>query len=163
MKFSFIFLLFTRNVPLLTATSASAQTKGQNAAKSKTPVLVELFTSEGCSSCPPADKVLTKLATEQSNANADIITLEFHVDYWNYLGWKDEFSLPQVTANGKAVTPDFSVSIQITHRKWSLTGKKNLSAAITETPRKRSAMPLKTKRRRSKFQPKTRRKTPKSK
>ena len=51
--------------------------------------LLELFTSQGCSSCPPADAVLGKYALE---GNPNIIPLAFHVDYWNYIGWKDPFS-----------------------------------------------------------------------
>jgi hypothetical protein len=54
--------------------------------------VVELFTSEGCSSCPPADKALSKLTSQAAQDHQKIYTLSFHVDYWNRLGWKDTFS-----------------------------------------------------------------------
>jgi hypothetical protein len=56
-----------------------------------TPVIVELFTSQGCSSCPPADELLRKVAQEPK-FRGKVIPLAYHVDYWNHLGWRDPFS-----------------------------------------------------------------------
>ncbi|MBZ0167242.1 MAG: DUF1223 domain-containing protein, partial [Candidatus Omnitrophica bacterium] len=60
--------------------------------------LVELFTSQGCSSCPTADEYLKELTTLAREKNIRLFTLGFHVDYWDYLGWRDPYASPQFTA-----------------------------------------------------------------
>jgi len=81
----------------------------------KAPVVVELFTSQGCSSCPPADAFLTDLARQRR----DVLPLAFHITYWDNLGWKDPYSLQAATSrqqdyasrlgDGQVYTPEMVV------------------------------------------------------
>lgn len=81
---------------LLVALAAPLATPGAARAQDG-PVLVELYTSQGCSSCPPADALLHKLA-----ARGDVVALALHVDYWDYIGWKDVFANPEYSARQRA-------------------------------------------------------------
>jgi hypothetical protein len=76
------------------AAGGLAQPPPARAQSPSRPVVLELFTSQGCSSCPPADALLRELA----RTRADLLPLAFHVTYWDRLGWPDRFALPEATA-----------------------------------------------------------------
>jgi hypothetical protein len=122
---------------------------GKTPEPGRSPVVVELFTSEGCSSCPPADALLAKLAEEPPAENVQVIALEEHVDYWDELGWVDRFSSREWTnrqsayagtlGNGNPYTPQMVIQGQVefvgSHaqlaRQKILDAARNASAPVT--------------------------------
>ena len=93
---------------LLTAALLLAlASRGGTAQPPRAPVLVELYTSEGCSSCPPADTLLESLLHDQPVAGAEVIPIGLHVDYFNNGGWKDAFSSASYTARQQSYSTVF--------------------------------------------------------
>jgi hypothetical protein len=89
------------------AIRAEAGAKSPGAASGGAPVMVELFSSEGCSSCPSAEKFLREYGARRPAGAAPVLALEYHVDYWDYLGWKDPFSRHEFTERQEAYARSF--------------------------------------------------------
>jgi hypothetical protein len=86
--------------------AAVAGVLGPRARAAAKPVVLELFTSQGCSSCPPADALLGRLAQRP-----EVIALAWHVDYWNHLGWRDPYASRQATERQKAYSSQLGIDV----------------------------------------------------
>ena len=105
LRLALAFSLFSLAVPVKSQAASPASSIN---ATPPSVAIVELFTSEGCSSCPPADALLQQINLKQTNAGQLIVGISEHVTYWNDLGWKDPYSLPVFTDRQSIYASRFS-------------------------------------------------------
>jgi len=122
-------------VAILLALLGFASGGAAQAASERPPVVVELYTSQGCSSCPPADQLLTELVMRP-----DVIALSLHVDYWDYIGWKDPYGSPMNTERQRRYATELGLRYVFTPQivvdgRTSIVGSDRaaVEAAIAET------------------------------
>ncbi len=124
-----------RNRWLVWAAAGLGMISGPNSASAEAarrPVVVELFTSQGCSSCPPADA----LVAEMARTRRDLLPLTFHVTYWNSLGWQDPFSFAAATERQRryvalSVSPDVYTPAMIVDGRFDAVGSDPAAVATT--------------------------------
>lgn len=127
--------------PLLLLVAPLPRPAGRPRPPERVPVVIELFTSEGCSSCPAADVVLRELEAAQSVPGAEIIALGEHVDYWNRLGWADPFSAPQFSERQRWYATGFAegnyTPQAVVSGRYELVGSRRtqLAQAVAEAAR----------------------------
>jgi hypothetical protein len=137
--------LLTALCALVFASNAVAQPQCSAVSGPQTNALVELYTSEGCSSCPPADQWLSRLKS-QSKPIGNIVPIALHVDYWDYIGWKDNFANPEFAKRQREMatlghargvyTPQLAINGQDT-RSWLSDARfKSEIASINRLPAK---------------------------
>src|SRR5438445_13834518 len=106
-----------RLVLLAAIAGISVVAQVRSRAPSPAPVVVELFTSEGCSSCPPADQLLDRLTAAAADDGAKVVALGEHVDYWDRLGWRDRFSSAAFTRRQDLYARRCSLDCAYTHQR----------------------------------------------
>lgn len=142
--------LVTLAIGIFAATGpAAAQSGSTQGGQAKAPVVLELYTSQGCSSCPPADRLLESYAKRR-----DVVALSFNVDYWDYLGWKDTlgdraFSNRQrlyalKRGDGEVYTPQIVVN-GMSHAVGSMSRRVDRAIVVTSRQLAGKNVPLKIK------------------
>ena len=126
----------------MVAAAPSPSTPSGTGGIATNPVVVELFTSQGCSSCPPADRLLTQLGQDRELAGR-VIPLSFHVDYWNSIGWRDPFSSADWSGRQNRYSEAFKLGGRVYTPQAVINGKSECVGSEEGEVRQRIAAALK--------------------